>query len=391
VKQPKGMDAKHGAAEVSHSAHADDKHSGKEEEHRREPSERQTEEEKPKRPPVYKRPVFIIIVSVVLLAVLVIGLLYWLHARHFVSTDDAYIDGHATQMASQVPGQVSILHVDDNQFVRKGDLLVELDATPYRVALEQARAQLDSARGRLVQAEAQTNAAEAGVAEASAQIEAAQVALDNATRDLERYRGVDPRARSQQQLDNATAAQRNAQAQLLQAKAKKTSAEANVNTAAAAVKAAEGEVHTAEASVKRAEVNLGYCRIRAPNDGRVTQRTVEPGNYLQPGQTMFMLVDPDVWVTANFKETQLTLMRPEQPVTIKIDAFPDETFHGHVDSIQAGSGSRFGVLPAENATGNFVKIVQRVPVKIIFEHSANTNDAMLLSPGMSVTPKVKVR
>jgi len=385
------MDAKHGAAEVSHSAHADDKHSGKEEEHRREPSERQTEEEKPKRPPVYKRPVFIIIVSVVLLAVLVIGLLYWLHARHFVSTDDAYIDGHATQMASQVPGQVSILHVDDNQFVRKGDLLVELDATPYRVALEQARAQLDSARGRLVQAEAQTNAAEAGVAEASAQIEAAQVALDNATRDLERYRGVDPRARSQQQLDNATAAQRNAQAQLLQAKAKKTSAEANVNTAAAAVKAAEGEVHTAEASVKRAEVNLGYCRIRAPNDGRVTQRTVEPGNYLQPGQTMFMLVDPDVWVTANFKETQLTLMRPGQPVTIKIDAFPDETFHGHVDSIQAGSGSRFGVLPAENATGNFVKIVQRVPVKIIFEHSANTNDAMLLSPGMSVTPKVKVR
>ena len=126
-------------------------------------------------------------------------------------------------------------------------------------------------------------------------------------------------------------------------------------------------------------------------DGRVTQRTVEVGNYVVVGQAMFMLTDPNVWVTANFKETQLTDMRPGQPVTIKVDAFPGIKFRGHVDSIQAGSGSRFSILPAENATGNFVKVVQRVPVKIYFDEAVNTNDAVLFSPGLSVVPRVKVR
>src|SRR5262249_4409985 len=139
--------------------------------------------------------------------------------------------------------------------------------------------------------------------------------------------------------------QKNDQAQLEQAKAKKVSAEASVSTAEASIKAAEGDTHTSEASVKRAQVNLGYCKINAPTDGRVTQRTVEVGNYVQTGATMFMLVSPDVWVTANFKETQLRHMRPGQPVTIKVDAFSNLELQGHVDSIQAGSGSRFGVLP----------------------------------------------
>jgi membrane fusion protein (multidrug efflux system) len=143
--------------------------------------------------------------------------------------------------------------------------------------------------------------------------------------------------------------------------------------------------------MKRAEVNLSYCDITAPNDGRITERTVEAGNYAAVGQVLCELVDPNVWVTANFKETQLTHMRPGQPVDIQVDAFPGQKFHGHVDSIQAGSGSRFSVLPAENATGNFVKIVQRVPVKILFEHDANTNNASMLSPGLSVIPKVKIR
>jgi membrane fusion protein (multidrug efflux system) len=367
---------------------SDDK---KKKEEKKDGEEKKDKDEKPKGPPPYKRPAFIIIVSAVLLVAIIGGLLYWLHARHFVSTDDAYIDGHVVQIAPQVPAPVIALHVDDNQLVHKGDLLVELDPTDYEVAVEQSKAQVAVSQGRLAQQQAQLDAAKASVAQAAAEVDAAQVSLDNATADLQRYQTVDERARSRQQLDNAIATQKNAQAQLEQAKARKVSAEANVSTAAASIQAAEGDTRVSEANLKRSQVNLGYCRIYSPADGRVTQRTVEVGNYVQTGASMFMLVSPDIWVTANFKETQLKHMQPGQPVTIKVDAFSDRELHGHVDSIQAGSGSRFGVLPAENATGNFVKIVQRVPVKIIFDFGSNTNDAGLLSPGLSVIPKVKVR
>ena len=331
----------------------------------------------------------ILIVGVLLLAAAV--LLWWLYARQFVSTDDAYIDGNVTQVAPQVAAQVKTLHVDDNLFVHKGDLLVELDPTDFQVALEQAEGAESSAQGKLTQAQAQVAAANAGVKQADAEIAAAQAQLDNAQADLHRYESVDPRARSQQQLDNARAAEKNAEAQLDQAKAKRATAVANVGTSQAAVKAAEGDLDKARADEHRAQVNLGYCKIVAPQDGRVTHRTVDVGNYITTGQSMFSLVSPDVWVVANFKETQLKNMRLGQPVTIKVDAYPGKKWNGHVDSIQAGSGSRFSVLPAENATGNFVKIVQRVPVKIRFDHDQNTSDASLLSPGLSVEPKVKVR
>jgi membrane fusion protein (multidrug efflux system) len=178
---------------------------------------------------------------------------------------------------------------------------------------------------------------------------------------------------------------------LEQAKAKKTSADANVRSSEASVVAAEGEWQTSRASQRRAEVNLSYCKIFAPTDGRVTQRTVEVGNYVAIGQALFMLADPHVWVTANFKETQLQHLRIGQPVAIKVDAYPGPKWRGHVDSLQAGSGSRFSILPAENATGNYVKVVQRIPVKILFDEPVNTNDAVLLSAGMSVVPRVKIR
>lgn len=346
--------------------------------------------DEPAKPPIYKRRHVLLRAG---LATLILGvgvLLYWLHARHYESTDDAFIDGHVAQISPQIPAAVLALHVDDNQLVRAGDLLVELDPINYRVALEQAQAQLGTAQAHLHQGEAQITAAQAAVVEASAEVESAQVSLGNATKELRRLEAVDARARSRQQLDNAYAAQQNAQAQLDQAKARQRSAEANVTTAQAQTKANSADVRAAEATVKRAEVNLGYCQIRAPRDGRVTQRTVEVGNYLQPGQMMFLLVSPDVWVTANFKETQLKRMQPGQPVEVKVDAFPGQKFHAHVDSIQAGSGARFSVLPAENATGNFVKVVQRVPVKIVFDQTANRNHAPLLAPGLSVIPKVKV-
>ena len=345
---------------------------------------------KSEKPPAHKKPLIIAIVSAVVLVIIIAGIAWWLHARHYVSTDDAYIDGHITRISPQIPALVLKLHITDNQFVQKGDLLIELDPTDYQVALEQAKAQAFAAQGRLAQSQAQIEAAKAAVNQANAEIQASQASLENANSDLKRLQQIDERARSRQQLDNAIAAQKNSQAQLDEAKAKKVSADVNITTSEAAVKAAEGEFRMAQANVKRAEVNLSYCQIRAPCPGRVTQRTVEAGAYVQTGQAMFALVDPEVWVTANFKETQLKNMRPGQPVTIKVDAFSGTKFQGHIDSIQAGSGSRFSVLPAENATGNFVKVVQRVPVKILFNHDVNTDTARLLSPGLSVIPKVKV-
>lgn len=346
---------------------------------------------KPEKPPLYKRRGFIpavIIIAVVLIAAI---LVCWLILRQYVYTDDAYIDGHVTQVSARISSQVVALHIVDNQLVHKGDLLIELDPTTFQVALEQAKAQAASSQGKLAQAQAQVGTAKASVLTATAQFDAAQVQFGNADRDLKRYQEVDERARSRQQLDNAYTTRKNAQAQLEEAKAQKISADANVTSAEASVKAAQGDLETSMANEKSAEVNLFYCKIYSPVEGRVTARTVDVGNYVSPGQALFMLVDPRVWITANFKETQLTLMRPGQPVTIHVDAFPGHTWHGHVDSIQAGSGSRFSVLPAENATGNFVKIVQRVPVKIIFDAGENTNDAPMLSPGLSVEPWVKVR
>jgi membrane fusion protein (multidrug efflux system) len=363
----------------------------RDDENRKEDDSSQDKPRKPKGPPLYKRPVFIV-TSVIVTAIIVVGgIVLWLFLRQYVSTDDAFIDGHVVQISPQVAAQVASLHVVDNQLVHRGDLLIELDPTDYQVALQQAQAQKSEADGRLEQTRAQIEAARAAVPEAVAQQHSAEASLINASNDWQRLLRVDPRARSQQQLDNAGTALTNAMSRLEEAKAHVVSVNANVTTAEASTKAAEGEVKAADAGIHKAEVNLSYCRITAPSDGRVTERTVETGNYVAPGQALLLLVDPNVWITANFKETQLTHMRPGQPVRIKIDAFPDAKLDGHIDSIQAGSGSRFSVLPAENATGNYVKIVQRVPVKILFDHGPNTNDAALLSPGLSVTPRVKVR
>lgn len=355
------------------------------------PKEKDLKEDQPKKPPVYKKPAFIIAFVIFILLLIAGGIVWWLIARQYVTTDDAYVDGHVVRISPQISAPVLELHIADNQFVHKGELLVRLDPRDFEVALNQAQAQVIASSGRLAQARAQVVSASTTVPQAVAERESVKATLDNAVRDLERFEKVDEGGRSKQQLDNARTAKANATAQYESAKAKVTSAEANVKTAEAAVSAAEGELKTAEANRDKAKVNLSYCEIVAPIDGRVTERTVEPGNYVTTGQAMFQLVDPDVWITANFKETQLTRLQPGQPATIKVDAFPDRKFNGRVESIQAGSGARFSVLPAENATGNYVKIVQRVPVKIVFEHDANTNNASMLSPGLSVIPRVKVR
>jgi len=350
--------------------------------------ERSTQVKEPA-PPFYRRPVAIVgLVIVVLLGVG--GIFYWFDARNFQDTDDAFIDGHVVAITPQVSALVSAIHIDDNQVVHKGDLLVELDPTDFQVALQQAQGAQASAEGKLEQAKASVPAAQSAVVEAQAELDAQQVNFENADRDLKRYLQLDERAKSQQAQDNALAAQKTAIAQVEQAKAKLQSTQSQVLSAQANVTAAEGDLKKAIADTRRAEVNLGYCKIYAPIDGRVTTKNVDPGMYVTPANPLFALVPSDVWVTANFKETQLGDMQPGQPVTIAVDAYPDKEFHGTVQSVQMGTGSRFSVIPAENATGNFVKVVQRVPVKITFDTDPNSDPNHLLAPGMSVEPRVRI-
>jgi membrane fusion protein (multidrug efflux system) len=305
----------------------------------------------------------------------------------FESTDDAFIDGHIIGISPQVSGLVAAVHVDDNQVVRKGDLLVELDSTDYQVALSQALGAEAAARGKLAQAQAAVTAAESGVPEAQASLHSMQASLENAATELRRQQGVDARARSQRDLEAAIANGKTSAAALERAQAQVRVAEAQVAQARANVTAAQGDFEKAQADTRKAQVNLDHCRIVAAADGRIAGKAVDAGAYVTPANPLFQIVPSQVWVVANFKETQLKYMHPGQPVQVSVDAFPGLALTGKVDSIQSGTGSRFSVIPTENATGNFVKVVQRVPVKIRLD----TGQLDQLAPGMSVEPKVRVR
>jgi membrane fusion protein (multidrug efflux system) len=312
---------------------------------------------------------------------------YLIQVAPFESTDDAFIDGHVIAISPQVSGLVAAVHFDDNQMVHKGDLLVELDPTDYRVALDQARGAEVAAKGKVEEARAGVDAASSAVLEAQAALHSAQATFENADIQLRREQGVDVRARSQRDLDTAVANRKTAAAALERAQARRRAAEAQVAEARAKVTAEEGDYQKAQADTQKAEVDLDHCRILAAADGRIAGKAVDPGAYVTPANPLFQIVPTQVWVVANFKETQLRHMRPGQPVQVAVDAYPNLNLTGKVDSIQSGTGSRFSVIPAENATGNFVKIVQRVPVKILLDQTGLDQ----LSPGMSVEPKVRVR
>jgi membrane fusion protein (multidrug efflux system) len=244
---------------------------------------------------------------------------------------------------------------------------------------------LDEARSHLA-------VAQADIGEARAEVDVAQTNADNADRDYNRFMSLEAPARSQQQLDNATAAYKGNHAQVEQAQAKLEAMKAQYADGEVAVATAQANVKQAQDDVKQAKVNLSYCKIYAPKDGLVTKLGIQAGSYATVGEVFFSIVPTDVYVTANYKETQLTYMKPGQPVTIKIDAYPDREWHGHVDSIQNGSGARFSLMPPENATGNYVKVVQRVPVKIDFDNENDIDPSgHLLEPGLSVEPTVEVR
>jgi membrane fusion protein (multidrug efflux system) len=318
-----------------------------------------------------------------------VGAYYFRFMAPFESTDNASIESRVTPIAPQVSGRVARLLVQDNQDVRKGDLLLEIDPRDYEARLAQARATLAAARSQLEQAKAQSAVDQARAEQEKATVVAAEAEASRAQADLNRYQAVESRAVSRSQVDLAQTQARSAAAQAEVARDKALAAQAQVGLGQASIQTAAAVIEQGEAAVRQAELNLSYAKITAPEDGRVTRRSVEQGAFVQPGQSLLAIVPRQFWVVANFKETQLTEMRVGQPVQIKVDAYPGRIFSGRVDSIQAGAGARFSLFPPENATGNFIKVVQRVPVKIVFDAAPDAQ--LALGPGMSVEPSVRVR
>jgi membrane fusion protein, multidrug efflux system len=288
---------------------------------------------KEKKRSLFHRPSVIVIAAALAIVGIGYGAFAMFHSFTHESTDDAFVDAHILLTAPKIAGRVATVHINDNQDVKKGDLLIEIDPADAEAALTQANAKLGH--------------------DQAAQLKADQDL--NRQQDLFGKGAISPQDRDTAIQNSATT---------------------------------KADVQTDKAAIQQAELNLSYTKIFAPEDGRVTKKAVEPGDYVQVGQNLFALVSPERWTTANFKETQLRAMRPGQPAQVSVDAYPDHPLRGHVDSIQAGSGARFSLLPPENATGNYVKVVQRVPVKIVLDGQPDVQ--RVLGPGMSVVPTVYV-
>ena len=348
--------------------------------------------EPPKRKSVWPK----VIGGLVLLLVIAGGVYYYLATRDFESTDDAYTDGRSLTISPKISGYVTELLVDDNQRVKTGDVLARIDARDYITARDQARATLEVAQ-------AQKKAAEFGVAvarknfparlqQAQGDLEQSRARLFQAQTDYKRQHSVAAAATTQANVDQSTANLQLAQGQVASSEAAVLEAspvEENIGQTSQQVSQLDGQMNQAKAQLAQAEINLTYTEIKAPQDGWITKRNIEVGNYLQAGASIFSIVTPQVWITANFKESQLNRMRPGQQVDIGVDAYPSLKLSGHVDSVQLGSGSRFTAFPPENATGNFVKIVQRVPVKIIIDRGMDPASPLPL--GISVEPRVALK
>jgi membrane fusion protein (multidrug efflux system) len=349
---------------------------------------------------------FILLPIIILVGAAAIYLYIRYKATH-VSTDDAFVDGRVHVIASKIPGTVRDLHINDNQFVKKDHLLVEIDPVDYEVRVKEAQAGFRAERARLSELQDRVNTAKRQQAEIIASLEAARanVELQKANLDLAKVnlqrsesllkKEVIPR----QQYDNAKTAYEVAVAQVKAAQDLAGQIEASLETQRALIKQSESGLSTQEAQIQQrdatlmgAELNLGYTKIYAPVDGYVTKRTVETGNQIQAGQPLMAVVplaQEEIWITANYKETDLQDVRPGQKVKITVDTYPGKVFYGKVNSIMAGTGAVFSLFPPENATGNFVKVVQRIPIKIVLDEGADPGH--LLRIGMSVIPTILVQ
>lgn len=321
--------------------------------------------EKEQEPKVLKKR-YIAIGAVLAVIIAVIGVA--INESRFVSTDDAYVETHAVMVAPKVSGQIINVFVQDNQVVKEGDLIAEIDSVDYKVKLNESGAKYEMALFK-------QNNARADFAAATSQI-------DLAKKDLERYSALyADGAVPKQQLDQA-------QIQYDAAKARLTQANQNL-LSSGNNRVADAELKQLASNKKQAELNLSYTKILAPQAGYITGKNVEKGAYVQVGQPLLAVVPQNVWIVANFKENQLENMKPGQEVEIKIDTYPHKVFKGKVDSIQRSSGAKASLFPPENAVGSFVKIVQRIPVKIVFTEQIDPR--YVIVPGMSVEPKVRVK
>ncbi len=355
------------------------------------------------RPPLWKR-TGAVIASMIVLPV-VLGLTaFWLgQAWTRESTDDAFVNANVVSIAPRVAGKVIGLHVNDNEFVKQGDPLFELDPADYQAAVNQDEQTVAADEAKAASLWASYEQSGAHVQTAKQFTESTKASTDQARADATRLSDDLARNRalavtgviSNQEYDDSAkstwAAIANLQSKAAQQNssvAYETEAAKQWESAKAQWESAKAQVGVAQASLSEAQLQLSYTKVTAPVTGRVTQRSVNTGDYLQIGQQVMALVPTEIWITANFKETQLGHMRPGQPAEVRVDAYPGQILSGHVDSIQAGSGAQFSLLPPENATGNFVKVVQRVPVKIVLDERLDATH--VLGPGMSVEPTVRV-
>lgn len=312
-----------------------------------------------------KKVIFIILALFAIIA----GGFYYVNSLKYESTDDAYVESDIIQIAPRVSGQITEIYIEDNQKINEGDLVAKIDDTDYKIKLEQAQAVYEKA---LYSQKV-----------AKAKLSAINSEINLAKKDLERYKNLyKAGAVSQQTLDSAQTKYDNTKARLLAAEEDIISNGDN--------KVADADIKALKAQRDQAELNLNYTNIKAPNTGTVTNRNIEKGKYVQVGQPLFAIVPDKIWIEANFKENQVGKMKVGQEVTIKVDAYPNKKFKGKIDSIQKASGAKSSLFPPENAVGSFVKIVQRIPVKIVFTEEINPEEYNIVA-GMSVEPKVRVK
>jgi len=335
-----------------------------------------------------RRPVVSAIGAVLLASAIAGGYLYMDYARHFESTDDAFVAARQFSIAPKVSGYITAVPVTDNQYVKSGDVIARIDDRDYRTALEQALAQVAAAQASIENIDAQLDVQQAQISANQAQVDQAQAALVFAQQQAALYEHLEQTGYGTvQNAQQYTSQLHQQQAALASAQATLKLAQRQVEALKAQHNSAVASLAQAKAQRDQAELNLSYTTVTAAQSGRVVNLGAAVGQFGQPGNSLPRFVPDEIWVTANFKEIQLDHMRPGDPVTLAIDAYPERRIHGHVESVQPGSGTAFSLLPAQNATGNYVKIVQRVPVKIVMDDPPTD---VALGPGMSVVPTARV-
>jgi membrane fusion protein (multidrug efflux system) len=331
-----------------------------------------------------------VVFVVLLLASIGTATIYWLESgKGRETTSDAYVEGRIIRVSPKVAGQVLKLNVDDNPLVRQGDVLFEIDPADFQAKVDQAAAAVQTAESGIEQAKAAVAQSEATQGEAEASLRIADTEAKRRAADYKRYAAMGTEGVTGQQLDSAKAAADSGADQRTAAEKKLAAAGANLIAAKTSVATAIAQLSAAKAQLRLAKLQLEYTKVLATEGGRVARKNVEAGAFVAAGQPTMFIVPSDCWIIANFKEVQLSSIRAGQSVEIRVDAFPQNVLHGHVESLQSGTGSRFQLLPPENATGNWVKVVQRVPVKIVLE--PGQADAQNIVQGMSVEVTVNTR